>query len=138
MAHVTFSETPTPAEFQALFSALDRETAAIAGPITLRHFVLLLRDRDAAITGGLRAHTGYSWLSLDLLFVPAPLRGRGIGAALVSRAEDIARDRGCVGAHVAAFDFQAPQFYQRLGYTIFAVHEDLPPQHNHLHLSKRL
>ena len=87
---------------------------------------------------GTLGHTGYSWLSLDLLFVPVPLRGRGIGAALVSRAEDIARDRGCVGAHVAAFDFQAPQFYQRLGYTIFAVHEDLPPQHNHLHLSKRL
>ena len=60
MAHVTFSETPTPAEFQALFSALDRETAAIAGPITLRHFVLLLRDRDAAITGD----SGPHWLLL--------------------------------------------------------------------------
>lgn len=139
MAHVTFSETPTPAEFQALFSALDHETAAIAGPLTLRQFALLLRDGgDGAVIGGLWAHTGYSWLTIDLLFVPAPLRRHGIGAALVCRAEEIARRRGCVGAYVAAFDFQAPRFYQRLGYAIFAVHEDLPPRHNHLHLSKRL
>lgn len=138
MSQLTFSETPTPAEFQALFAALDHETAAIAGPLRLRQFALLLHSNDGAVIGGLWAHTGYSWLTIDLLFVPAPLRGRGVGAALVRRSEEIGRERDCVGAYVAAFDFQAPRFYQHLGYTIFAVHKDLPPRHNHLHLSKRL
>ncbi len=56
---------------------------------------------------------------IELLFVPPGLRGFGQGRKLVSNAEDLARSRGCTGIWLDSFTFQAPQFYQRLGYEIF-------------------
>jgi GNAT superfamily N-acetyltransferase len=135
---VTLSETPSHADFFALLSAVDGETAQIAGPMELRHFALLLHDNAGSVIGGLWGHTAYSWLTIDLLFIPPAMRTRGIGSVLVRWAEAIARERDCFGAYVAAFDFQAPRFYQRLGYTVFAVHEGLPLHHNHLHFRKHL
>src|SRR3981189_1967853 len=49
------------------------------------------------------------------LWVAPPRRGEGLGARLLQQAEDAARDRGCVGAYLYTFSFQAPHFYQRRG-----------------------
>lgn len=132
------SDTPSASDFRAIFSALDAATAPVAGAIQLCPFALLLPDDSGAVIGGLWGHTAYSWLAIDMLVVPEPLRRQGIGSELVRAAEVIARERGCVGMQVASFDFQAPQFYQRLGFRVFGVQQNHPPGHRHVYLSKRL
>jgi hypothetical protein len=37
-----------------------------------------------------------------------------------------------------SYDFQAPGFYQKLGYEVFAVLEDHPRHHRNYYLRKRL
>ena len=140
MAHRLFtqSDSPSAADFCALFAALDEATAPIAGRSQLRPFALLLHDNAGTVIGGLWGHTAYSWLAIEMLIVPEPLRYRGIGSGLVHVAEAIARDRGCVGMQVTTFEFQAPRFYQGLGFHVFGIQEDHPPGHTHLYLSKRL
>ena len=137
-ASIRRSDRPSAADFWTIFTALDKATAPIAGPVQLRPFALLLLNEAGAVIGGLWGHTAYSWLVIEMLIVPEPLRNRGLGSALVHHAEAIAFERGCVGMQVASFDFQAPAFYQRLGFTVFGVQEDYPPGHRHLYLSKRL
>ena len=39
-------------------------------------------------------------------------------------AEHAAREKGCVGIWLDTFDFQAPEFYKRHGYTAFGQVED--------------
>jgi hypothetical protein len=39
---------------------------------------------------------------------------------------------------LTSFSFQAPGFYQKLGYEVFAVLEDHPRQHRDYYLCKRL
>jgi ribosomal protein S18 acetylase RimI-like enzyme len=73
-----------------------------------------------------------------MLFVPAALRGRGIGSALVCAAERAARARGCIGMQVNRFDFQAGSLYERLGFKVFGVQQDLPPGRRCFFLSKRI
>jgi len=36
------------------------------------------------------------------------------------------------------FSFQAPAFYEKYGYTIYAVLEDHPPGHKHYSMKKML
>src|SRR5579883_2390016 len=135
---LSVSETPTAADFRALFAALDDATAPVAGLIQLRPFALLLRDEAGVVIGGLWGRLAYSWLIIEMLFVPERLRHHGVGSALVWAAEAIGRKRDCIGMQVASFDFQAPGFYQRLGFRVFGVQQDHPPGHKHLYLSKRL
>ncbi|MNJ78333.1 hypothetical protein D3C77_760620 [compost metagenome] len=53
-------------------------------------------------------------------------------------AEDLAREKGCVGIWLDTFDFQAPGFYQKLGFTEFGQLEDFPPGHKRFYFQKRL
>lgn len=103
-----------------------------------RAFALLLKDPAGAIIGGLWGRTAWTWLHTDLLFVPTSLRGRGHGADLVARAEKEAVARGCRGAWVDTFSFQARGFYERLGYRVVGTIDDQPPGHSRHFLTKPL
>lgn len=93
------------------------------------HRSLIIAIEDAgnqAVLGGLWGRTGYDWLFVELLVVPAALRGRGIGSDLMGRAEREALERGCHGAWLDTFDFQARGFYERLGYACFGELPNYP------------
>ncbi|MDT3397579.1 GNAT family N-acetyltransferase [Streptomyces sp. B1866] len=83
---------------------------------------------DGALAGGLIGHAWGHWLHVELLWVDERWRGSGLGSRLVARAEEIARDRlGCVHARVESWGFQAPAFYEKLGYRLLCVIPDYPP-----------
>lgn len=98
---------------------------------------VLVRDGSGSAIGGMLGHTSGGWLSIDVLWLPAHLRGGGIGAKLVASAETEARQRGCVGAHVNTGSFQAPGFYERLGFEVCGIIDDYPLNHKRITLSKR-
>ena len=135
---IAVTDAPGPEDVQAIFRALDGDTAPICGPARADPLGVLLRDDTGTVVGGLWGVVTYSWLSIEMLFVPARWRGQGVGSRLVRAAEAAARARGCLGAKVNSFDFQAPEFYQRLGFTAYAVLVDDPPGHRRIGLFKRL
>jgi GNAT superfamily N-acetyltransferase len=98
---------------------------------------LALRDADGAIVGGVYGATMWEWLMIDGLWVAEALRGKGLGSQLLARSEAIAAERGCGGAWLGTFDFQARAFYERHGYTVFGELPGCPPGHTHFHLQKR-
>jgi len=93
----------------------------------------------AAMVAGLTAHTWGRWLHVDLLWVHEGRRGSGLGTRLLGRAEQVAREeRGCVGARLDTWGFQARPFYEKHGYAVFGVLEDYPPGETEYLLAKRL
>ena len=56
----------------------------------------------------------------------------------MSEAEGAARQQGCRGAYLDTATFQAPKFYERLGYREFGRPVDFPPGHSRIWLVKRL
>lgn len=68
--------------------------------------------------------TAFSWLKVDLVAIVKEHRGKGIGLALITRAEEIAKDRGCKYAYADTMDYQAPTFYQKAGYHVAGKLED--------------
>ena len=81
--------------------------------------ILLRRPDTAEIVGGLYASDEYNWLFIKYLIVPEALRGQGLGLALMTEAERIARERGYLGIFLDTFDFQARPFYLKLGFEQF-------------------
>jgi len=91
----------------------------------------------AQIVAGLAGRTSRGWLFISHVWVCDELRGRGVGRELVAQAEARARERGCHSAWLDTFSFQAPGFYQKLGYEEFG-RLDYPPDHYRHFMRKRL
>lgn len=109
-----------------------------AGPDNFRLLILMLQNPQSGETvGGLWGRTLYEWLYINLLFVPETWRGMGTGTKLMQQAETEAVRRGCRGALVDTFSFQARPFYERLGYQVVGTVPDYPPGHTCYFLSRR-
>jgi GNAT superfamily N-acetyltransferase len=98
--------------------------------------IFLSHPETAETLGGLWGWTSFSFLHIDLLYIPESMRRAGLGRRLVNQAEEEAIQRGCHGAWLDTFSFQARGFYERLGYTVFGSIEDYPPGHSRFFLKK--
>ena len=131
-------ETPGPEHRDAVLSRLQAFNADHGFASDHRPLALMLVDGAGATVGGLWGGTGYDWLFVDFLFVPEALRGQDLGLELMARAEAIARERGCVGAWLTTFSFQAKGFYEKIGYSEFARLENSPRDNARILMRKRL
>lgn len=80
---ISTTDTPSPEDFATIFRGLDEATAEVVGSAHLLPLAVLLRDDAGMAVGGLWGRTVYSWLMIEMLFVPESLRGRGLGSAVV-------------------------------------------------------
>lgn len=115
-----FNREANPAWYAAR-SLIENE----ARPLNLFAF-----DADGQPHGGLFAETQFLWLKIHILSVHADCRGQGLGTQLMNEAEAIAIARGCQFAYVDTMEYQAPRFYEKLGYTIVG---QLPNWDSHGH-----
>lgn len=129
--------SPAPGTFEAIYRALDASSQPLIGFAQPRLLVIPISDDNGSVVGGLWSTTSFQWLHVEMLFVPETMRGQGVGSALMASAEAEAQERGCHGAYVDAFSFQAPEFYRKLGFTLFGVLEGFPPGHYRLYFRKR-
>jgi GNAT superfamily N-acetyltransferase len=106
------------------------------GPRDWVPLCLSLRDAKGTLVGGVYGATMWGWLAIDGLWVATALRGEGLGRRLLLAAEEVASARGCRGAWLGTFDFQAREFYERNGYRVFGEHPDFPAGHAHYELLK--
>lgn len=134
---LTHADAPAPGTFEAIFNALDASSRPMSGPARPWLLVIPTHDGDGAVTGGLWSCTLFQWLHVQMLFVPESSRRLGIGSALMASAESMARERGCVGAIVGTFSFQAASFYRKPGFALFGALDDYPPGHSRLYFRKR-
>ncbi|WP_085648285.1 MULTISPECIES: GNAT family N-acetyltransferase [unclassified Pseudomonas] len=135
---IELSQAPTEEQRAAILAPLRAYNIAKAGPSLYEPVALLVRDDNDAILGGLYGHTFYRWLFIELLAVPEQGRGQGIGSKLMNMVEEFAREKDCVGIWLDTFDFQAPGFYKKLGYTECGEIVDYPLGHKRHFFQKRL
>lgn len=123
---------------KAIVAPLVEYNSSQAGPSQNRPIVVLVRDKEGEVVGGLWGHTGYGWLFIQLLVVPASLRGRGVGTEIIKLAEREAKNRGCHSAWLDTFEFQARGFYERIGYECFGELPNYPKGFSRFFMKKTL
>jgi GNAT superfamily N-acetyltransferase len=136
--HLRLSDVAEESVRQRIVAPLAEYNLQAAGPGHGRPVVITLEDEAGEIVGGLWGYTGYEWLFTQLLAVPASHRRQGLGQRLLAMAEAEALARGCTGAWLDTFEFQARGFYERLGYTCFAELPDYPRGFKRFFLRKAL
>jgi len=133
--HLSFDAAPSIETRRSLGDAIN-EFHGRTVPQDAQRFALLLRDDDDRLAGGLSGSLSWQWLFVEALWVGDTWQRRGIGRALLTRAEAYAVAAGC---HSAWLDtFQACGFYLALGYRQFGVLNDYPPGQARFFLCKRL
>ena len=85
-----------------------------------------IRNDAGEAVAGFNGHTWGGCCELSNLWVDERYRGQGLGAALLRSAEAEAVARGCEQVVLATHSFQAPGFYERLGYERKYVIEGRP------------
>jgi GNAT superfamily N-acetyltransferase len=120
-------ERPDEADRTAILEALVAFNEKAGGRSAFQPLAILLQDpTNGKTVGGLWGRTVYDWLFVELFVVPEGYRGRNLGSQILTQAENIARQRGCIGVWLDTYTFQAPGFYKKQGYEVFGAVEDHP------------
>jgi len=136
---ITLEKNPAAQDVEALRHGLLGHMQSLLGETSSNDIAFLLRDDRGAVQGGVHGNYGsFGWLHIDTLFVADHLRGRGYANQLMNLIEAEAVRNGCRYAYLDTFSFQAPEFYKRRGYTVFAELEDFPAGHTRYFLRKKL
>jgi GNAT superfamily N-acetyltransferase len=136
---IEMAVNPGEDERAAILRPLRAYNLAQAGDPKPEAVALLVRDEQSnEIIGGLYGEIFYRWLFIELLAIPEQTRGQGTGSRLMDMAEALAREKGCVGIWLDTFDFQAPAFYQKHGFSEFGHLDNFPPEHKRFFFQKRL
>jgi GNAT superfamily N-acetyltransferase len=140
ISNLTIHEIATPdeADIAWVHNRLRRYNTEKPGGNDFRTLHLFLRDEEGALQGGLLGWTLWSWLHIDALWVEDSLRGHGLGLRLLREAERVAVQRGCNQAETDTFDFQAPGFYEKAGYTVFGKLEGIGGRFTRYYVRKDL
>jgi ribosomal protein S18 acetylase RimI-like enzyme len=119
-------ESPPDSDVRVLRRRLGAHNARLANidqGLTLGIFIRA--DNDAIVAGVY----GWLWgacLELDCFWVHKDLRGQGVGRRLVQALEQDVLARGCRQVTLDTYNFQAPEFYRKLGYEVFGTIDGYP------------
>ncbi|HZP38984.1 MAG TPA: GNAT family N-acetyltransferase [Methylomirabilota bacterium] len=140
MSEIRIESDPHASESlkQVVIDHLDTYNVGATGLTEYSPVNLFLRDEGQEVLGGLLAAIWGGALYVRILWVAQALRGQGYGGRLLEAAERRAVERGCRHAFVDTFTFQAPGFYLKQGYEVYARAEDWPVGHAHVFLRKAL
>jgi GNAT superfamily N-acetyltransferase len=105
------TDNAIPAVRRVITAGLSQYNREMAGYCDAKNLSVLVMDSQSKkVVGGLLGRTSLGLFFIDLLFLPTPLRGNGIGAQVIEYAEAEAKERGCSTAVLYTITFQAPGF----------------------------
>jgi GNAT superfamily N-acetyltransferase len=102
-----------------LWNGLIRYNLQKAGPFHYKRTVLTVRDDKKRVLGGVILQSYWRETYVELLWLSARARRLGFGRKLMQEAERRARRRGSRLMHLNTYSFQAPGFYEKLGFKRF-------------------
>jgi GNAT superfamily N-acetyltransferase len=129
---------PDPADTAALRKRLQQSNMARATVEQGQPLGIYLRAEDGELMAGVYGWLWGECLEIYYLWVDEGLRGQGIGRRLIQRIEQEGKERGARLTVLDTFSFQAPGFYERLGYETFGLIEGYGGQHAKHFMRKRL
>ena len=129
---------PSDDAIQAVRNELIAYNIATAAMDTSREVAVWLHDAHGSLRGGIVGTIWGRCVEIKYLWVHPSLRGRGYGRRLLQTLEQEARAQQCHAAILDTYSFQAPDFYQRLGYEVFGVIDGYPRGYQKVFLKKRL
>ena len=81
-------------------------------------FAISIRNENDEIKGGCNGAVYYGCLYVDQLWIKKEFRHQGLGKQLMNAAEILGKGKGCLFSTVNTMDWEALDFYKKLGYFV--------------------
>jgi len=117
---------PSASDVEFLYARITESNLLATGLPAAEGISAWVRNDSGEIEAGIY---GWSWggtAEVDLLWVSESRRRTGLGSALLDAFESEAIARVCSQIVLSTFDFQAPEFYERRGYTSLGRVDNYP------------
>ena len=79
---------------------------------------------DGEVVGVIKGHSFYREVHISELIVAQDCRGQGIGSRLLSVVKTFFQGKGYDNLNLTTYRFQAPEFYQKCGFTLEYIREN--------------
>lgn len=135
---LTNEASPDPRDLEFLDDQINAHNIAATGIREWHPLAIFVRDAQGQIVAGISGGMWAGYLEIKALWVRDDLRGQGLGRRLLLAAEQAACERGCTQVLLDTHDFQAPEFYRKLGYTVFGVFGGIGGRHSRFFMRKSL
>ena len=96
--------------------------------LNFEEYCYIAKNESGEIIGAITGRAYYNEVHIGDLIVDEAYRGANVGSELVRTVEKAYRNRGYEKITLTTFGFQAPGFYQKLGYSLEFVREDQDPK----------
>jgi GNAT superfamily N-acetyltransferase len=133
---ISFEPDNEPAKL-FVTNGVDNYNIAVTGHSAYYPVAYFLKANDGEVLGGLLGMVWGGWLHIKIVWVAEPVRGKGHARRLLETAEGYAKKRGCRGAFLETFSFQARPLYEKLGFVVVGQIDDCPPGHTFYFLIKK-
>ncbi len=114
--NIDVSEEDNPELERLLSDRLYEFNVAATGFTDGRYLNAAILDDSGHTIAGLSGHTWGGCCEITRLWVQDSARDSGVGKALMAAAEKEARQRGCEQIVLSTHSFQAPGFYEKIGF----------------------
>lgn len=115
---IKYEPNPKIEDIDILWKGISENAVQLGGHQPGRAYAYFLRDEHDQIKGGCSGYLFYGCLYVDLLWVDKLLRGNNYGVKLMEHAEQLASENNCHFITVNTMDFEALDFYKKLGYLV--------------------
>ncbi len=103
-----------------------------------KELAISLKDDTGELLGAIFGRNFWGTLEIKTFVIAPEHRKKGLGKQLLCAAEDEARKRHCRYVSLDTFSFQAPEFYEKMGYQKIGEEKDFPRNHSKYYYRKTL
>ena len=139
MYELEFTESPATKEMKALTDGISENAKEIKGiALHVQPFGFFHKDSQGIILAGCHGEICYKSMFISQFWVSKDLRLQGLGTELMQKAEVFAKDSGCKMIAINTMDWEAEDFYKKLGFKVDFVRSGYEKNSKMLFLSKML
>ena len=122
MDNFTFHKLDNPHDhfIRSLRTTLTQHDENITGQVKTKHLGICVNDSSGGTVAAIYGWLQWGWLYIDRLWVDEDFQHQGIGKQLLLQIEQAAYEQGIHRAYLDTGSFQAPEFYKKNGYEIYA------------------
>ncbi len=125
-------------EYEAINIGLNGYNEKFTGSLLREDVSSVLKDNAGNTLGAIIGEINWGWLYIKALWIDESLRNEGWGSKLLYDLEKYSLSSGISNVRLETTTFQALGFYKKLGCTVFAELEDMPPGETIFFLKKSI
>lgn len=141
MLKLVFEPKQNEKNEKIIFEGLAKNTlekAGISPEETCVPYQFTYKDQKNQVQGGITGFCYCGCIYINMLWVSPEYRGQKLGVSLVNEAEKFGKQQGCTFSTVNTMEWEAPEFYQKLGYEVEFMREGYSDHHKMFFLRKSL